>query len=67
LEAAVEVLPVEPLHREPERAVIRPAVDHVLDDARVAELGEHLGLACEELGGLGAAVLEHLASIRVAT
>ena len=51
-EAGGEILPVEPLHRQIELAVRRLAVGDVRDDAGVLDLGEHLGLAHEALGGV---------------
>ena len=46
-EAAIEVLALEPLHREELLALRRLAVREVPDDPGVAELREHLGLRRE--------------------
>jgi len=59
LKAVVEVLPREPLHREP-RAPVEGAVGDVPDDRRVAELGQHLRLAGEALRVEAVHLAEHL-------
>jgi hypothetical protein len=59
-EASVEVLAVDPLHREERLAVREHAVGVVLHDRRVIERGEHVGLAGEARDGGRRRVVEDL-------
>jgi hypothetical protein len=55
-----ERLAVDPIHREPQPAVVRAAVADVADDVRMCDLREHAALALEARGGVRVDVRQHL-------
>lgn len=59
-EPRFEILPLDPLHREPGLRVARRAMSDVADQARVRELREELGLALEPINLLARTTLEDL-------